>query len=79
MPTSQQIEAQIESLREAMAGGVLSIEYQGRKVTYRSMAEMRQAMALLKDQLAEANGSTCGTQRRFAVFNRGYHNKAPGC
>lgn len=45
---SQKADQQIETIRDMMAKGVLSIEQNGEKVTFRSFAEMRQTLAWLE-------------------------------
>ena len=47
---------QAEALREAMASGVLTVEYDGKRVTYRSVGEIREALAEVDAALAREEG-----------------------
>ena len=47
---------QAEALREAMASGVLTVEYDGKRVTYRSVGEIREALAEIDAALARDEG-----------------------
>ena len=47
---------QAEALREAMASGVLTVEYDGKRVTYRSVGEIREALAEVEAALAREEG-----------------------
>jgi hypothetical protein len=51
-------EAQRAALQEAIAGGVLRVSYDGKSVEYRSMAELREALAAVNRGLAIASGKT---------------------
>ena len=64
-------EAEYETLRAAVASGVLSVSYAGppqRTVQYQSLAEMRK---LLADMEREVNGSTT-PRSRLATFRKGF-------
>jgi len=47
---------QAEALREAMTSGVLTVEYDGKRVTYRSVGEIREALAEVDAALAREQG-----------------------
>jgi hypothetical protein len=47
---------QAEALRQAMASGVLTVEYDGKRVTYRSVGEIREALAEVDAALARDEG-----------------------
>ena len=47
---------QAEALREAMTSGVLTVEYDGKRVTYRSVGEIREALAEVDAALAREEG-----------------------
>lgn len=66
------LNAQIENLRNAMASGVLTVEDADTgRVTYRTYAEMRQALSdLLARQAAEAP-TTIGPRRTRQVVMTG--------
>ena len=51
------IRNQLESLRNAIAEGALEIEFQGKKVKYRSLDEMRRIELSLVGQLNNKNQS----------------------
>lgn len=62
-------QADIDALKEALKGGVLSVSYDGpprRSITYQSLSEMRK---LLADMTADVNDAP--TYRR-AKFNKGF-------
>lgn len=45
-------QAHLDALKEAMATGVKSVTYpDGRTVTYRNMAEMREAYRMISDEI----------------------------
>ncbi len=61
-------QADIDTLRESIASGVLSVSYAGppsRSVTYHSLAEMRSLLAEMVRSMS-GKGST-----RYAAFSRG--------
>lgn len=62
-------QAQIDALQEAIALGVTTVSYQGRTTTYRSIAEMREILAMMN---ASVSTSSIGTPRRtsYATFRR---------
>lgn len=66
------ITAEINAIRAAIGTGALSVEYEGRKVTYRSLAEMTRSIAQLERELTDARGERQPPRRRFAEFHRGY-------
>ena len=47
---------QRDALKQAIASGVLSISYDGKTVQYRSMAELKSALAEVEQGLARDNG-----------------------
>ncbi len=49
-------EAQAGALREALASGVLTVEYDGKRVTYRSVQEIKEALAEVETALARDAG-----------------------
>ena len=54
---------QLEALEAAIATGELSVSYDGKQVTYRSIAELTAARDLIKGEL-EATGLLTPTPRR---------------
>jgi hypothetical protein len=45
------LQAQLDSLREAYYSGVRTVSYEGKNVTYASASELREAIASLEAQL----------------------------
>lgn len=48
-------QAQIEALEQALASGTLRVTYEGRTVEYRSVDELKKAIAEVKAALAAAD------------------------
>lgn len=57
----------INALKSSIASGTLSVAYSDRSVTYRSMAEMLQALALMQ---REVQGSSA-VNHRLAAHSKG--------
>lgn len=66
--------AEINTLRAAIGTGALSVEYEGRKVTYRSLGEMTRSLAQLERELALASGERLPNRRKYAEFHRAYRD-----
>jgi hypothetical protein len=67
------VQADIDALVAAKATGALSVEYEGRKVQYRSLAELNATLADLDDELTEAQGNKPARGRRkLASVRSGY-------
>ena len=61
---------QLQALEDAIASGELVVEYDGKRVTYRSMTELITARDLVKGEL-EASGAIASTPRRsYAAFSK---------
>jgi len=54
MPYTQ---TQRDALREALASGVLTVQYGDKRVTYRSVGELREALAEVEAALARDAGT----------------------
>ena len=54
MPFTQ---AQADALREALASVVLTVQYGDKRVTYRSVGELREALAAVEAALARDAGT----------------------
>ena len=54
--TTSQLQAQRAALQAALFQGVLTVRAGDKSVTYKSNAEMREALAVLDEQIAEAEG-----------------------
>lgn len=59
-------DAQLQALQDALATGELEVEYEGRKVRYRSVAELRTAISTVQQALAQAAGNP--PIRRIKVY-----------
>ena len=57
MTDQTKIKAQLESLRAAIAEGALEVEFQGKRLKYRSLNEMRRIESSLLDSLNQKNRS----------------------
>lgn len=44
-------QAQLDALESALVNGTLSVEFEGKRVTYRSLAEIERAMSVVKKGL----------------------------
>lgn len=60
-------EEQIEAIKSAMYSGVLTVQYNGRTITYRSMVDLERALARLTGEQAAAAGTG---SRDYAEFYR---------
>ena len=70
MATPIWTQADIDTLKAAIAKGVLSVSYAGppaRSITYQSLAEMR---SLLADMVRSVNGG--GAKFRRVAFKKGF-------
>lgn len=48
----------IDKLKEAIAGGALKVRFaDGREVTYRSLAEMRQILSMMQNDVSPTSGN----------------------
>jgi hypothetical protein len=70
--TASTVRTQIEALQTALSQGAVSISYEGRTVTYRSVEEMERALSILTNELAGLEGRPKAHRRKFAEFDRGY-------
>lgn len=57
---------QIDQLKEAIASGELVVQYKDRRIRYRSIAEMKEALAMM-----EAGDSAFRRRRHRAIFHKG--------
>lgn len=63
---------QLQAIEGAIGTGELVVEYDGKRVTYRSMAELIQARDLIKAELVEAGLLASGTPRiSYTSFSKG--------
>lgn len=72
--TPQEIEDGITALQRAMMSAELSVEYAGRRATFRSMAELETALNMLRreQQAIPATGAAPSSADRgsYAAFSR---------
>lgn len=62
---------QLEAIEAALASGELTVEYDGKKVTYRSTTDLRAARDLIRGELVAAGTITDTTPRRsYAAHSR---------
>lgn len=62
---------QLEAIEAAIASGELTVEYDGKRVTYRDMAELLKARDLIRAELIEAGTINETTPRRsYAAHSR---------
>ena len=62
---------QLAAIEAALASGELTVEYDGKRVTYRSMAELRQARDLIRGELIAAGTLTeSAPPRSYASHSR---------
>lgn len=62
---------QLTAVEAAIASGELTVEYDGKKVTYRSMAELRAARDLIRGELIAAGTITdAAPSRSYAAHSR---------
>lgn len=65
------VKANIARLEVALSRGELTVEYSDRRVTYRSVEELRSALAYWKAILADVEGDQRPKQS-FAVASKGF-------
>lgn len=61
---------QLQAVEAAIASGELTVEYEGKRVTYRSMGELIQARDLIKAELIAAGTLPEETRVSYASFGR---------
>lgn len=47
----------IDALKKAIGTGALRVQFADREVTYRSLKEMREVLAMMRDEVDEASGT----------------------
>lgn len=58
--------ASIAALEDALASGELTVEIEGKRITYRSVVELRQALGYFKMKQAEQAGGASSSYVSFA-------------
>jgi hypothetical protein len=64
-------QADKDRLERAVTLGELTVELDGRRVTYRSMTELLQALAYVGAELDKQAGPAAQNRQSFAAFARG--------
>lgn len=64
-------QSDVDRLEAAVARGELTVEYDGRRVTYRSMNELLQALAYVKGEVQNQAGSAQQNRMSYVQFDRG--------
>lgn len=62
-------QADVDNLEAALASGELTVEQDGRRVTYRSVAEIKAALGYAREQLAASTAAAAPTQS-LAAYSR---------
>lgn len=62
-------QADLDKLKRALASGVQTVEYNGRRTTFRSQAELMQAIATVEAEVGGASSSQIRSS--LAEFDRG--------
>lgn len=57
-------EAQLQALKNALASGVLTVSFGDRTMTYRSVDELKKAIAQVQGEIDKQNGTTTTRQVR---------------
>jgi len=60
-------QAQLDALKRAIAAGVTEVDYNGRRVKYRSLAEMQRIAELMAEEISP---STATPRTSYAEFSR---------
>jgi hypothetical protein len=71
--TTQQIEGLIAQLQTALGSGAITVEYDGRRVTYRSQQEIEAGIAYFQRLLAASGGAIApesASRTSYAAFSR---------
>lgn len=66
--SAESINLKIAALEEALAEGALSVEYDGKKVTFDNAAQLIRRIRYFKNQLQEITGSKTRGPRRATVY-----------
>ena len=58
-------QADLDSLSRAIVGAELEVEYEGRRVRFRSVAELRAAYEHVKSELASQSATAAGGRSQY--------------
>lgn len=67
--TTQELQARLDALDEVIASGALTVEYQGKKTTYRSHDDLLKARQMIVNQMAA--GGTPTSRATYCEFDGG--------
>lgn len=67
-------QAQLDAIEDAIASGSMSVSYEGKSVTYRSLDDMLRVRAIIRSAL----GLTNPPATIFVEHNRGYSGDSYG-
>lgn len=71
--TEDDIREELRAIRQSISRGVLSMSYDGRTVTYRSLQEMREIATSLEQELGNTAEDTQGRVfRTLSNYCKGY-------
>ncbi len=62
--------AQLQAIEEAIASGELSVSYEGKSVTYRSMADLLRARDVIKSSLESAGTLSSAPRSSVTAFSK---------
>jgi len=62
--------AQLQAIDDAIASGELSVSYEGKTVTYRSMQDLRSARDLIKADLQASGAAPARSRSSVASFSK---------
>lgn len=68
--TLETLQARLDALLEAALSGKLIVEFDGSKVQYRSMRELREAIQLCRDEIAKLSSPSSRQRAIFADTGR---------
>ncbi|MES2614779.1 MAG: hypothetical protein V4591_05135 [Bdellovibrionota bacterium] len=68
MRTNEELKEQLSNLQNAIAEGALEVEFQGKKIKYRTLDEMRRIELGLMQELTGKSGA--GFKKIVSVFEK---------
>ena len=61
---------QLEALQAALASGELTVSYEGKTVTYRSIKDLKEALAVVQAGLEAQGTVSAATSVSYAAYSR---------
>lgn len=74
--TLAELKAKEAELIRKISSGELTVNYQGHSVTFRTMREMKEALAFTRTEIAKLSGASPRKQQIRFVTSDGYGNAA---